>query len=74
MEAKCGDGGTPLHWASRKGHLEVVRELLAAGADTQAKNGVGKTPLHLASDGAHLEVFKELMVAGADIEEKDMFD
>jgi ankyrin repeat protein len=28
---------TPLHWAAREGHLEVVRLLLERGADKEAR-------------------------------------
>ena len=31
---------TPLHWASNKGHTEVVHRLLAGGADPKARNRV----------------------------------
>jgi ankyrin repeat protein len=41
-------GDTPLHQASRNGHLPVVRALLAAGADVDAVRGDGYRPLHCA--------------------------
>jgi ankyrin repeat protein len=41
-------GDTPLHQASRNGHIDVVRTLLAAGADVNAVRGDGYTPLHCA--------------------------
>ena len=31
---------TPLHWASRNGHLKVVELLLKSGADKNIKNNV----------------------------------
>ena len=34
-------GNTALIWASYRGHLEVVKVLLAAGADKEAKGVVG---------------------------------
>eukprot|EP00198_Chlamydomonas_reinhardtii_P006977 XP_001696313.1 predicted protein [Chlamydomonas reinhardtii] len=39
---------TALHWAAMRGHVEVVRCLLGAGADRAAANAQGRTPLDLA--------------------------
>jgi ankyrin repeat protein len=41
-------GDTPLHHAANGGHLDVVRELLAAGADPDPVRGDGYRPIHLA--------------------------
>jgi ankyrin repeat protein len=41
------DGRTPLHWAAL-GNLEIVRMLLAAGADAALPDKEGTTPLDLA--------------------------
>ena len=38
-------GNTPLHWGSRNGYEMVVRELLAAKADTQIQNHKKNTPI-----------------------------
>jgi ankyrin repeat protein len=35
-------GNTPLHLAADRGHIEVARTLLGAGADRQAKVSVGQ--------------------------------
>ena len=40
MYAVSQNGDTTLIWASVKGHLEVVKALLAAGADKEAMDGV----------------------------------
>lgn len=40
-------GNTALHYACLKGHLEVVRELLKAGASLKTKNDRGLTPLSM---------------------------
>ncbi|KAG2430644.1 hypothetical protein HYH02_013642 [Chlamydomonas schloesseri] len=45
--AKKGDN-TALHWAAMRGHVEVVRCLLGAGADRAAVNAQGRTPMDLA--------------------------
>ena len=59
-------GITALHWASDKGRLDVVRELLKAGANVNAVDEDDWTALHLASNNGHLDVVRELLRAGAD--------
>ena len=54
----------PLHEAVRLGHVSVVSELLAAGADANEKSGRGSTPLHWAVDAP---VVSLLLAAGAGV-------
>jgi|EP01043_Picozoa_sp_COSAG02_P046302 ankyrin repeat protein len=42
------DGQPPLHLAAWKGHSELVKMLLAAGADPLAKNKHGETAAQVA--------------------------
>src|SRR5262245_31864571 len=52
VNAAQGDGMTALHWAARRGDLDVVKMLLAAGANVKAITRLGNyTPLLLASEG-----------------------
>jgi hypothetical protein len=64
-------GYAPLTWAAERGHLEVVRILLAAGANVRAETvcGVrrGWTALHSASSSGDVEVVRALLAAGADV-------
>jgi ankyrin repeat protein len=47
---------TPLHYAAKEGHREVVQLLLAAKAEVNAKDRDGATPLHLALQMDHQDV------------------
>lgn len=69
VNAKGGHHGTPLHAASYRGHLDVVRLLLDHGADVNPTRGWGKrTPLSSAYDGCQLEVMRLLLERGADVD------
>jgi len=59
------DGMTPLHWAAHWDELEIVKLLLAAGADAKAANRYGVTPLHEASLVANVAMMEALLKAGA---------
>ena len=60
----------PIHYASRKGNIEVVRQQIAAGTDVNVKNNFGSTPLHYASGAGHREIVELLIIAGADVNGK----
>jgi hypothetical protein len=56
----------PLARAAQRGHLAIVRELLAAGASIDAVNYRSETALHLAVAGGHRDCIDALLDAGAD--------
>ena len=61
-----------IHAAARVGHIEAVKQHLAAGADVNAKGGVrGGTPLHYAAVEGHKEITELLIANGADVNAKD---
>ena len=59
-------GHTALTKACEKGYLEIVKCLLAAGADKEKANNDGWTPLIWAARGGHVEIVRLLLSAGAD--------
>jgi hypothetical protein len=72
IDARDGDGWTPLSWASRGAHFKdgsVVRLLLERGADVHSRaDDDGFTPLHRASEYGALEIVRLLLEHGADVE------
>ncbi len=51
----------PLHDTCENGHLEIVKALVEAGADTKRWDGLGRSPVHYAVLGGHKEVLVYLI-------------
>lgn len=58
---------TPLHWATRQGHLSMVILLMQYGADPNLYDGEGCNCLHLAAQFGHTAIVAYLVAKGADI-------
>lgn len=66
------DGGaTPLHWAARFGHEDIVRSLLQAGALADARASDGGTPLHWAASRGQTAVVTLLLPRYTDVDVRD---
>ena len=68
------EGETPLHLASEKGYVTVVKILIDKRADVDIKDKWGRNPLHYASKIGHLDIVKILIDRGVDINVKDKWD
>ena len=68
VNAANSDKDTPLHWVASEGHIEVVKILLAEGADVNACNKDQNTPLLVACAEGHPEVVKQLLAGGANVQ------
>ena len=55
------NGRTPIHMASEKGHLNIVKFLVQNGHDPSAQCEKGMTPIYLASKYGNLDVVKYLI-------------
>ena len=62
---------TPLICAAARGHVQVVGELIRAGARVNAKDWDKRTALHRASCWGHSSVVTTLIEAGANLNERD---
>ncbi|MCI4388638.1 hypothetical protein PGIGA_G00088290 [Pangasianodon gigas] len=62
---------TPLHWATRQGHLSMVVQLMKLGADPSLIDGEGCTCVHLAAQFGHTSIVAYLIAKGQDV---DMMD
>lgn len=75
IDARDADGSTPLHCAAWKGHVEIVRTLLKAGADANAQSRNmhwGNTPMHGAAHANNRAIAEILIAHGADVNAKDL--
>ena len=70
-------GGTPLHEAVRQGKIDLVRDLVARGADLHARTETppgppspfrtgGMTPFLTAAESGNVAMMRELIALGAD--------
>ena len=67
MNAAQADGMTALHWAAYQDDLQMMKLLLAAGANVKAATRVGRiTPLFLSCANGNPAALEALLQAGAD--------
>ncbi|CAL4143853.1 unnamed protein product, partial [Meganyctiphanes norvegica] len=59
LNALCTDNGTLLHMATKLCRGDIVRALLASGADPGVQNAEGKTSVELASTSAITAIYTE---------------
>ncbi|XP_047481442.1 ankyrin-3-like isoform X2 [Penaeus chinensis] len=63
-----GEKGSPdLHTAASVGHVNVMRDLLKAGAPNDTINEMGLQAVHCAAKGGHIEALKLLKESGCDL-------
>ncbi len=71
INARDEDGRTPLFTACRGDDLEVVKYLVARGADINAKDGNLSSPMHALAHRNHADAMKVLIEKGAEINAQD---
>jgi cyclase len=71
VHLKDEEGRTPLHWASRGIHLDILKFLVEHGAEINARDDGNVTPLHSLSFRGDEKAMELLIRKGADIEAKD---
>lgn len=55
-------GFSPLHWAAKEGHLNLVTLLIQRGARVNATNMGDDTPLHLATAHGHRDIVSLVII------------
>ncbi|XP_071035381.1 palmitoyltransferase ZDHHC17 [Parasteatoda tepidariorum] len=62
---------TPLHWATRQGHLAMVVLLMHHGADPSITDGEGCQCIHLAAQFGHTAIVAYLVAKGQNVNATD---
>lgn len=73
VDAQALDGSAPLHCAARCGNENMIRKLLAEGANPQICDTSRRTPLHLAASSNRLDIVNHLLLGGASARAVDDF-
>jgi ankyrin repeat protein len=71
LSARDKDGRTPLHWACRGVHLEVVKFLVDKGTDVNSEDSNKVVPLHSLAVRNNAEAIEILIAKGANVDAKD---
>ncbi|KAI1118734.1 ankyrin repeat-containing domain protein [Nemania sp. NC0429] len=64
LDASDGRGRSPLSYAAKKGHFQIVEYLLNQGARPNSDDRIGFTPMHHAAYNGHADVAKLLIDVG----------
>lgn len=65
------EGSTPLHRATEKGYLDIVKLLLSYGANLESTNNQGETPIHIAAELNYKEILDLLISSHSDVNSAD---
>jgi len=71
LEARDGVGYTPLNWAAMRGQWDLVRDLVARGADVNAAGLDGCISLHCAANEENAGIITLLVQRGAALEARN---
>ena len=68
VNVRAAKGATPLHYAAHNGNVQLVRDLVALGADpNQKEHQAGGTPMHWASLGGHTDAMHIMAQMGGNV-------
>ncbi|XP_045375571.2 ankyrin repeat domain-containing protein 23 isoform X2 [Camelus bactrianus] len=62
---------TPVFWACRRGHLDILKHLLNRGARVNTQDKIWSTPLHVAVRMGHCDCLEHLIACGAQVDAQD---
>jgi len=70
VNAKNGDGWSPLHRAAHLRRDDIIKLLLSRKAEINSGTDVGWTPLHITARAGHVDVVRLLLAHNADVNAK----
>jgi ankyrin repeat protein len=73
LEARDGDGRTPLHYAAMGGNAGLINDFVDRGAKLELKSVEGETPLHLAASLDRRAAVDALLKRGAALEARNNY-